>query len=210
MLKKALIAFSSLLILFIVPALIPIGSSDPKPEMEIYLISNEIHTDIVLPVKNQVFDWETFLNPNDFKNRPVKWIEFGWGDRRFYFEMPTWNKFTFSLAADALFTPDTAVMHVNYLDDLPVNYTSARKITVSYETYKKIVDAVKKSFVLKNGKPILIPGKSYSETDNFYEGVGEFSLMRTCNVWTSEILSEADLRHPLWSPTKYGLNVMWY
>lgn len=185
------------------------GSDDPNPEMEIYLLSNEIHTDIVVPVKNEVYNWENFLNAQDFKQRPGEWIEIGWGDRQFYFEMPTWDKFTLKLAFDALFIPDPAIIHVNYLDSHPKNYPSHKRINISKETYKKLVTELKKRFLLNKGAPILIPGKGYSPTDNFYESYGSFSLLRTCNMWTSEVLGEVGLKHPIWSPTKYGIEYIY-
>lgn len=177
--------------------------------MEIYLLSNEIHTDIAVPLRNKVFDWETFLDASQFKSRPVEWLEIGWGDRQFYFEMPTWDKFTLKLALDALLLPDAAVMHVNYLDMHPKDYLSAKKVRISYATYEKLVTALKGSFLLKDDKPIILPGKAYTSTDNFYEAHESFSLIRTCNVWTSDALGKAGIKHPLWSPTKYGLQLMW-
>lgn len=177
--------------------------------MDIFLLSNEIHTDIAVPVRNEVYDWETFLDPKQFKDRPSEWIEFGWGDRQFYFEMPTWDKFTLKLGLDALLLPDPAVMHVNYLDGHPSVYTNARRVRISHATYKKLVASIQKYFRLKNGKPDILAGKNYSATDNFYEAYGSFSLIRTCNVWTSDVLSDAGLKHPLWSPTKYGLLNIW-
>lgn len=209
MLKKIVLGTFLFLLLLITLSFIPVGSTDPKPEMEIYLISNEIHTDFALPVKNDIFDWETFLDPKDFKNRPSGWIEIGWGDRQFYFEMPTRDKFSFRLAADALFSPDPAVIHVNYLDAHPEFYATAQKVRISYKTYQKLVKELKGRFLQQQGKPILIPGKGYSTTDNFYEAEGLFSILRTCNSWTSEILGEVGLKHPLWSPTKYGLQFVW-
>lgn len=188
---------------------IPVGSVDPKPEMEIYLLSSEIHTDIVVPVRNKVFDWESFFDPAEFRSRPVEWIELGWGDRQFYFEVPTWDKLTLRLAFDALFLPDAAVMHVNYLDRHPNDYSGARRIKISYATYRKLVNSLKSHFKLKSNKPTVLAGKSYSDTDNFYEAYGSFSLARTCNVWTSDVLADAELKHPLWSPTKYGLEFLW-
>lgn len=177
--------------------------------MVVYLISNDIHTDIAVPVRNSVFDWETFLNKDDFKSRPTEWIEIGWGDRQFYFEMPTWDKFTLKLAADALFWPDPAIMHVTYLDSHPSTYSSAQKVEISFKTYQKIVETFKNRFDQKEGRPILIPGKGYDETDNFYEAQGSYSIIRTCNAWTSEILAEAGLPRPMWGPTKHGLGRIW-
>jgi uncharacterized protein (TIGR02117 family) len=143
--------FLALLILSLITlTFIPVDSVDPKAEMEIYLLSNEIHTDIAIPVRNKVFNWEEFLNPSDFESRPVGWIEIGWGDRQFYFEMPTWDKFTFRLALDALLKPDPAVMHVSYLDHHPAQYVDARKVTISFATYEKLVSAIKDYFKMRN------------------------------------------------------------
>lgn len=178
---------------------------DHDRQMVIYLISNDIHTDIAVPVINGVFDWETFLNKDDFKIRSSDWIEIGWGDRQFYFEMPTWDHFTWKLAADALFWPDPAVMHVTYLDRHPSEYSSAQKIEVSFKTYKKLVETLKSRFIQKDGRPIILPGKGYDMTDNFYEAEGSYSIVRTCNQWTSEILAEVGLPHPIWAPTKHGI-----
>ena len=209
MLKKSLTTFFALGVLLGGLSFIPFGSDDPNPEMEIYLLSNAIHTDIVVPVRNQVFDWESFLDPKDFRDRPSDWLELGWGDRRFYFEMPTWDKFTMELALDALFLPDPAVMHVNYLYAHPEQYSSAKKIKISFATYEKLVKSIRSQFILKEERPMIILGKSYSDSDNFYEAQCSYSLIRTCNVWTAEILKASGLKHPLWSPTKWGLNFIY-
>lgn len=197
--------------LIIAPTFIRLGNKDPKPEMSIFLISNNIHVGLALPVKNQVMDWHKFIDPKDFAGpvSTMEWIEFGWGDRRFYFEMPSWEQFTIALAADALFLPDPAVMHVEYLAKHPKSYSMVREVKVSYETYEKIVKSVQKWFVLKNGEAILIPKKGYSSLDNFYEAKGSYSIIKTCNNWTAGIFAEAGLIHPLWSPTKYGMEMSW-
>lgn len=209
MLKKILLGTIAFGLLIISLSFIPLGKDDPHPEMEIYLLSNEIHTGIVIPVKNDVFDWETFINKEDYLDRPSEWIEMGWGDRQFYFEMPTLDKLTFKLAFDALFLPDPAIVHVNYLDAHPREYASHKVLKISKVTYKKLVEEMIKRFELQNGKPILIPNKGYTSTDNFYESYGSFSVLRTCNIWTAEILGEADLKRPVWSPTKYGLEFLY-
>lgn len=207
--KKFLLGIFISFLLVCLPTFIPIGSDDSKQEVEIYLISNSIHIGIIVPTKNNVHDWNDFLDKNHFQgSNPLDWLEVGWGDRRFYFEMPTWDHFTVGLAADALFLPDPAVMHVGYIED-PASYGGVTKVKISYETYRKMVTAIKSSFVLKNNKPILIAGKGYSPTDNFYEAHGSYSIIRTCNVWTSEIFAQSGLKHPLWSPTKYGLELIW-
>lgn len=201
--KKAFIAVAAILALLPVLSLITFGEKPASGEVDIYLISNEIHVGIAVPKKNHIFDWDTFL-PEKIENSD--WVEFGWGDRRFYFEMPTWEQFTLELAADALFIPDPAVMHVEYLLYSPDEKKEyIRKISVSKETYQKLITELKSWFVLKNGIPILIKGKGYGPNDFFFEAKGSYSLVKTCNQWTADVLGEAGLKHPLWSPTRYGI-----
>jgi uncharacterized protein (TIGR02117 family) len=202
----------SLLLFFtvlIAPTFIPVGDMDSAAEIEIYLISNEIHTDLVLPVSNEVYDWHDFLNPADFGRAPTLWLEFGWGDKGFYMEVPTWDEFSWEIALKALFLPGPAVMHVNYLNQHPSIYTTHRRITISRGTYLKLINAIKGHFKQRDEKPIILISKGYTDSDNFYEAYGSFSILKTCNVWTSDVLGEVGLKRPLWSPTKYGLNLIW-
>jgi uncharacterized protein (TIGR02117 family) len=206
--RVCLLGFLFLLIL-IAPTFISLGEEDPASDVEIYLISNEIHTDIVVPVKNQVYDWSEFIDPQDFGETPSEWMEFGWGDKDYYMQVPTWNEFTWKITFDALFLPGEAVMHVNYLNEHPRIYETHRRITISNENYHKLVNTIQGHFKLRGGKPIVLQDKGYTESDNFYEAHGSFSVFKTCNVWTSDVLAEVGLKHPLWSPTKYGLNFTW-
>lgn len=209
MLRKTLITILGLLSIVVVMTFTSTGHKEDGGPVTIYLISNEIHTDLVLPVRTEAFDWENFWDPDDFESRPSEWVEFGWGDREFYQEVPTWNEFTFSVAARALFFPGEAAMHINYVEGSPENYPSSARLQISVETYRKLVESIKKQFKTKNGK-LVVYGNGYDKTDNFYAAHGSFSLINTCNVWTSDRLGEAGLKHPLWSPTKYGLEFIWY
>lgn len=210
MFKKILIGIAIFVLLLPLPTFIHLGDKDSVHEVTVYLVSNDIHVGIMVPRKTPDVDWDEFVLDEAFPQKfpKLEWVEFGWGDRRFYFEMPTWDKFTYELAADALFWPDPAVMHVGLSAPLPES-AYVRKIGLTRERYKKLSEAIKDSFILQNGKPILIPGKGYSPVDSFFEAKGSYSLIRTCNVWTSDIFAAAGLRHPLWSPSKYGLEWIW-
>ena len=210
MLKKIFFLVVTVLILIITPTFISSGVRPSGGKITIYLISNEIHTDFVLPVKNDVFDWESFWNPEDFKSRPGEWVEIGWGDKEFYQKTPTWDKFDFSVGLKALFLPSDSAVHINYLSGSPENYPRSARLEISPETYQKLVMAIKSQFKLRNQVPALIYIAGYSDTDNFYDAHGTFSIFKTCNVWTSDMLAEAGLKHPLWSPTKYGLEFIWF
>ena len=55
------------------------------------------------------------------------------------------------------------------------------------------------------GRPILIPGKSYGPTDHFYEGTGKYHAFNTCNMWTNRVLKETGVRTAAWSPFTEGI-----
>lgn len=61
--------------------------------VEIYLISNAVHADIIVPKANDVFDWNKKFQPADFAGdiSSKTHIAFGWGDRGFFLETETWD-----------------------------------------------------------------------------------------------------------------------
>src|SRR5437868_2013363 len=70
------------------------GGSDVK----IFILTNGVHTDIVVPVKTGVIDWSEsimyrYTSSND---TTAQLIAFGWGDKGFYLETPTWSDLKFS------------------------------------------------------------------------------------------------------------------
>lgn len=209
--RKFLSAIFILAALLVLPTFIVLGEKKSQGTIPVYLVSNDIHIEFILPVSSTVFDWRTFIDLESFEIDPLAahWIELGWGDRRFYFEMPTWDDFTLRLALQALLIPGPSVMHVGFTKSHPAQREDIRKIMVSEETYSRLVEEIKNSFVKREGKPILMPGKGYTGLDNFYEAVGDYSLVRTCNVWTGQMLGAVGLARPLWSPTKYGLELIW-
>ncbi|MFL5728111.1 MAG: DUF2459 domain-containing protein, partial [Cytophagaceae bacterium] len=86
--------------------LIPVNTSfKPSEEgVKIFVQSNGVHTDLVVPVKNEVCNWAEKIDPEDFEmdSRPFSHIAFGWGDQGFYLHTPTWGDLTFSTAINAL------------------------------------------------------------------------------------------------------------
>ena len=114
-LKKSLkwgLYFLSIPISYIIAALILSSISvDRKMEPQasdtsIYISSNGVHLDIILPKEN--------INNSllaDLKHTPgEEYLSFGWGDENFYLNTPTWGDLTFKNAFGALFLKSTTVM----------------------------------------------------------------------------------------------------
>lgn len=200
---KIILSLLFLSFLIVLPTFIIIGSHDSEGEVDLYLLSNDVHVGLVLPVKNDLVDWGEFLDLSEFEEKG-EWFQIGWGDRTFYFEVPEWEDLTLFKAIDALLLPGEPIIHVDFLLSHPQSL-GALPVKMSREKYTAVAREIRSRFLKKNEKPILVPSRAYGSTDNFYEAHGTYSLIRTCNNWTAEILGSQGLRRPLWSPMKYGL-----
>src|SRR6185436_1030188 len=110
------------------------GSFSPcdKDAVEVFVLSNGVHTDIVVPVRNEIRNWSTFIDPMATKRSDslAEMVAFGWGDKGFYLETPTWAELKFSTAFKAMFFLSTSAMHVTFHSSLHEN-RSCRKICIS-------------------------------------------------------------------------------
>ena len=203
----AILAIPALYLLAAVAgALIPINSGWKEPErgITIYLASNGVHVDLVLPASAQGLDWRPLLPKSDFADVPVDagWIAFGAGERRVYLETPTWGDLTLETAAVAL-AGGERVMHVEWTRD--PSY-AARAVRLTPEQYRRLWAAIRAGFALdQEGKPIRIDHPGYGPRDAFYHGVGKANAIHTCNQWAANSLRLAGVEVPLWSPFVQGL-----
>ena len=178
-----------------------------KDGVEIFIKTNGIHTDFILPYKNELYDWSKFVKANDTKggDTSVVNVAFGWGDKGFYLKTKTWNDFKFSVAFKALFCMSTSAMHVTYYKKLSET-ESCKKVCITKTSYLKLVDFICKSFSANSdGVPQQIMGASYWNNDAFYEARGTYSLFFTCNTWTNCGLKKADMKACLWTPFDKGI-----
>src|SRR3954463_15668880 len=120
-----------------------------KEVVEVYILTNGIHADIVVPARNKYMDWSAFVKQSDTKGKGVdaKNIAFGWGDKGFYLETPTWGDLKLSTAFKALLYLSTSAMHVTFYGDLNES-ASCRKISISKESYISLTKYIVNSFDL--------------------------------------------------------------
>jgi uncharacterized protein (TIGR02117 family) len=184
---------------------IPVNSNFKQSEndgVEVYILTNGVHADIVVPVRNQYMDWSTFVNQSDTKagGTDAKNIAFGWGDKGFYLNTPTWPDLKFSTAFKALFYLSSSAMHVTFYSDLKES-ASCRKISITNESYINLTKYIVNSFDLnEEASCIQIRYASYSDNDAFYEAKGKYSLFYTCNTWTNCGLKAAGMKACVWTP----------
>ena len=112
------------IILSLLLPLIPIKAketADPKI-VEAYIMTNGVHTDLVLPVKSKYIDWSSKLPFENTKGQKTDfdYISFGWGDKGFYLDTPTWAELKFSTAFKAAFWLSDSAMHCTYYKQMKV------------------------------------------------------------------------------------------
>jgi len=180
--------------------------SNNAAEMEIFIASNGVHTDLIFPVRTPHIAWDTLFKPQTFKgvDSTFEYIAMGWGDKGFYLETPTWADLKASTAFKAAFFLSSSAMHVSYHKKIKPSQ-SVRSIKISAQQYQKLINFYQSNFQRKEKEIQLIKDKGYTAYDNFYEAKGTYSFLKTCNVFTNDALKYASVKAPYWSPFEGGL-----
>lgn len=180
--------------------------SNQAPDMEIFIASNGVHTDLIFPVRSPQIAWDTVFKPQTFKSvdSTFEYIAMGWGDKGFYLETPTWADLKASTAFKAVFFLSSSAMHVCYHKKLKPS-PACRPIKISAQQYQKLINFYQSTLLRKAQAIQLIKDKGYTAYDNFYEARGTYSFLKTCNVFTNDALKYASVKAPYWSPFEGGL-----
>ena len=175
----------------------------------LYLRSNGVHVDLVLPTRAAGIDWSDSFPVSDMADlpAPLPWVAIGWGDRAFYLNTPTWAELDPTIALRALVGSGPGAMHVEYLAD-PLRY-EVRRLEVSEAHYRRLVAALRHSLLGPRDRPLRIAAPGYGATDAFYEAVPRYSAIHTCNEWVRRRLVEAGLPAPRWTPFAADLMRAW-
>jgi len=81
------------------------AESNSSQDVSIYIITNGVHTDIVVPIKNEQKDWSKDIKFSNtvLKDTLMNYLAMGWGDKGFYLETPEWADLKFRVAFNAAF-----------------------------------------------------------------------------------------------------------
>ncbi|QED37610.1 TIGR02117 family protein [Antarcticibacterium arcticum] len=197
------------IIVGITGSLIPVNTKQPsaEKEFEIFIQSNGVHTDIVMPLKNEILDWRDFVDPSHTRagNVDFAFVAFGWGDLGFYETTPEWSDLKPGIAFRAMFLDSPAAMHVKFKHYM-IEDENSISIMVTEKQYEALVGYILKSFSRDgNGAPLNIPNLHYAGNDTFYQAEGSLTLLKTCNTWTNNALKHAGLPASLWTPFVEGI-----
>ena len=163
-----------------------------KKEEKVYIIYDDVHSDIAFNIENISDEW--IKNLPLVKNKKKGYIAFGWGDKETYLNTPTWNEVKLSTSLKALFLNSSSLMHIGYYPNIKY-FTGVKYIKINKKQSKKIKKEIFKSF---NFKEKFYRGYGYN--DLFYTSPYKYNFINTCNTWTGDILRDANITMSYWTP----------
>ena len=210
---KILSSFVGFVVLYLLCAYclsrITIGrEANAAEEVTIYIKTNGVHTDIVVPVRGEQMNWskEVLYGNTALNDTTYPFLAMGWGDKGFYLETPNWSDLKASVAFKAVTGLGTTAIHATFYKTMEESKT-CRKIIISKEQYARLVRYITASFQTDgNGHFVNIKTyANYGNSDAFYEAKGSYSLLHTCNTWANTALKRAGQTCCLWTVFDTGI-----
>ena len=169
-------------------------------QVQAWVLSNGIHTDLVLPMRSPGMDWSTLFPPAHARAAPAdaQYIAIGWGDREIYLHTPQWADLTVARTVRAALGRNGALLHVSHLREADLAHGTAHALPLSQGHYERLAAYVLAALPQGAARPV--PNAHYADNDAFYEAVGSANLFRTCNNWTGEGLRAAGVTVSRWTP----------
>ncbi len=200
---RGLIAFVLFYAGFVVVGLIPINNDfqPAKDGVTIFVSSNPVHADVILPITTDVINWRTEFPTSCFQGDTsgATHVAIGWGDRGFFLKTPTWADLKLSTATNALLWPSDTCLHVTMKSNVQTK-ADVKSVSLTPKQYGQLVEFVRSSFALKDGAIRQIPSAAYNQNDAFFEAVGNYHCCNTCNSWVGNALDSANVRVGLTTP----------
>ncbi|BAY25977.1 hypothetical protein NIES2100_57870 [Calothrix sp. NIES-2100] len=168
--------------------------------LDVCISNTGIHSNIILPTKNHVFDWHNRISVEGIgidNSNGYNYLSFGWGDRAFYMSTPSLGDLRLSTTFKALFLPTPSVIYVQGYQLIP-DYLEVKCIKVNKNNYLKLIKFIEATFKVDNQGRVIRIGNGHTTNAGFYDAWGSYSILRNCNNWTAEALRQADVNTPLW------------
>jgi len=183
-------------------------NQDQPKEMAVYVYTNGLHADIVIPIKTEIIDWSQKIKFSDTKSKDSiqNFVAVGWGNKEFFIDTPSVSDLKLSIAVRAGLGIGPSAMHATFLKGI-VEDEFCRKIELSKSQYLDLVNFIESYFKKDSlGNFINIPTPdTYGNDDAFYEAKGTYTIFFTCNTWANSALKSAGLRSCLWTPFQSGI-----
>src|SRR6476469_365582 len=83
----------------------------------IYVATNGVHSGLILPARTASYDWSDLVRPDHIRDHRYAghYLWFGWGERDFYLNTPTWAEVSPRTIVTAAIGSDRTLVHVDHL-----------------------------------------------------------------------------------------------
>lgn len=177
-------------------------------EIEIFILTNGVHTDIVMPIKSELIDWSEYFKYENTLSQDTsyKYVAIGWGDKGFYLETPTWGDLTAKVALKAAFGISTSAIHSTFYHKMQEN-SECISLNLSRDQYQRLIKYVLGSLQISDQNQLIHieTDANYGSNDAFYEAIGSYSFFHTCNTWANNGLLECGQKACIWTIFDTGI-----
>ena len=194
----------------LVGSLVPANSGwrEPKDGVPIFVETNGVHVSLILPMAAAGVDLSDLIQPEHLGNPDLYGTHFmiGWGHGAVYRNTQTWGDVRSGDIGSAIIGSDDTTLHVYHLvNPRPSAFRKGFRVTDAQ--YRTMVTEVRASFKLTSGRSTAYP--AYGPNNLFYDSVGHYSGINTCNEWTAMVLRNAGVRVGVWTPLPGGV-MRWF
>lgn len=178
-------------------------TTEPKTEL-VLLSHNGIHSDILLPIRHPLKNWETtlglqhLLKVDTFQTH----LKFGWGDKNFFLRTKNWSDLEASTLILTVFGRGPGAMHLVLCTPKDLNKNTLVEIYLTKKQYQQLCAFVQHSFAFEDGIAKEIKEHPYGSYDFFFDSRIQYNMTYTCNTWTNNALKRGGQKACVWTPFK--------
>lgn len=177
------------------------GPANAPKTHQVLLIAGPIHYDFLLPWTPHTQTAFAAPGVTPQVQSDTEHLIVGWGARTFYTTVGGYADVS-AMAVYRGITGDASVMRVDSIGPLRPNL-NLRAIQMTDAQYERFVTAIADSFATT----IPLAENGFTATDRFYPAKGRFHIVRTCNVWISDMLRAAGVRFGFWTPLPLSVSL---
>jgi uncharacterized protein (TIGR02117 family) len=185
------------------------GWRQPAEGVNIFVETNGVHVSLIVPMAAAGEDLSDLIRPEQLSNRDLYGTHamIGWGHKRVYRNARTWGDVKSGDIASAIIGSDDTTLHIYHLIN-PQRLSYRKMLRVSPEQFRKIIKQIRSTFRLDAaGRSRAY--RAYGPDNLFYDSVGHYSALDTCNTWTGDVLRRAGVRVGIWTPMPGGV-MRWF
>lgn len=173
----------------------------------VYITSNGVHCDIVMPIRNKEIVWTKELHlPDSLLNDTARThFAFGWGERDFFIQTKNWSDLKVSIFLQAAFHFGHSAMHIVQVREPDTTQPQTIRLQLTQQQFERLIAFIRQEFATGKGSYEPIPEHPYGNYHYFFNAKRSYGILYTCNSWTNSALKAAGQKACVWTAFKDGI-----